>query len=234
MIGILAGMGPLSTAPFIDLLMKGWQSEFKVKYDIDFPHVLIYSLPTPFYLDREINHQNMQETIKAGLLNLQRWGANFIAMPCNTAHRYFEQLQASLDIKLLDIIEATINKIPHKAYNITLLATETTMQSNLYQRQIIKANKHYTFHKSWQKLVNRLINVVKMNVDKNEINKLAQELIFEIEQHHIDCMIIGCTDISVIFEQMRLDDIVIIDSSKCLVDAIIDEIKMTNNNLKIN
>lgn len=38
MIGILAGMGPMSTAPFIDLLMKSWQKHFQVKDDIDFPH----------------------------------------------------------------------------------------------------------------------------------------------------------------------------------------------------
>ncbi|ASG68450.1 hypothetical protein CDV26_08635 [Francisella halioticida] len=48
-----------------------------------------------------------------GLIRLQSWGAKLIAMPCNMAHRYFEQLQASINVPLLNIIDATLAKLPN-------------------------------------------------------------------------------------------------------------------------
>ncbi|WP_440616848.1 hypothetical protein [Cysteiniphilum sp. 6C5] len=63
MIGVLAGMGPMSTAPFIDLLMKSWQKKFSAFNDIEFPHVVIYSLPTPFYIDKALNHVEMERVL---------------------------------------------------------------------------------------------------------------------------------------------------------------------------
>ena len=45
-IGILAGMGPRSTAPFVDMLVDACQRQYGARYDIDFPPMLIYALPT--------------------------------------------------------------------------------------------------------------------------------------------------------------------------------------------
>jgi len=55
MIGILAGMGPKSTGPFIDQLVFQFQEIIGAKNDIDFPHIMIYSLPTPFYANGSID-----------------------------------------------------------------------------------------------------------------------------------------------------------------------------------
>ena len=50
-IGVLAGMGPRSTSPFIDALVTACQMELGCKDDIDFPPIMILSWPTPFRLD---------------------------------------------------------------------------------------------------------------------------------------------------------------------------------------
>ena len=54
MIGILAGMGPKSTGPFVDTVVAKCQTIYGAKHDIDFPHMMIYSCPTPFYMDHPI------------------------------------------------------------------------------------------------------------------------------------------------------------------------------------
>ena len=126
-IGILAGMGPMSTAPFVDTLIKEWQLRFNAQNDMDYPHVLIYSLPTPFYINKPIDHKLMQAAIEKGLKQLQSYGVAFIAMPCNTAHQYYDALQESLDIKLLHIVETTCNHIPNSIQSIALLATKSTI-----------------------------------------------------------------------------------------------------------
>ena len=63
LIGILAGMGPRSTAPFVDMLVDECQRQYGARYDIDFPPMLIYALPTPFYVDRPIDHAALEAAI---------------------------------------------------------------------------------------------------------------------------------------------------------------------------
>ena len=101
-IGILAGMGPMSTAPCVDTLMKEWQLRFNAHNDMDYPHVLIYSLPTPFYINNPIDHALMKATIEKGLKQLQSYDVDFIAMPCNTAHQYMEVTPHNLCAHVID------------------------------------------------------------------------------------------------------------------------------------
>jgi aspartate racemase len=88
-IGILAGMGPRSTAPFIDLIVNQCQIQYGANLDEEFPNMMIYSLPTPFYDHRPIDHAEMKSVVKTGLKRLEAAGVSFIAIPCNTVHAYF-------------------------------------------------------------------------------------------------------------------------------------------------
>ena len=49
LIGILAGMGPRSTAPFVDLVLDECQRQYGARHDVEFPRMMTYSLPVPFY-----------------------------------------------------------------------------------------------------------------------------------------------------------------------------------------
>lgn len=55
MIGILAGMGPKSTGPFVDKVVDECQKIYGAIHDMDFPHMMIYSCPTPFYMNKPLN-----------------------------------------------------------------------------------------------------------------------------------------------------------------------------------
>src|SRR5215212_10593811 len=108
LIGILAGMGPRSTAPFVDMVVDACQLQYGARYDIDFPPMLIYALPTPFYVDRPIDHAVMAAIIAAGLRKLEDAGVAFVAMPCNSAHIYYEQLAASIHVPLLNMADVAL------------------------------------------------------------------------------------------------------------------------------
>lgn len=111
-IGVLAGMGPRSTAPFIDLLVTECQRQYGARHDVDFPPMLIYSLPTPFYLDRPLDHEAVARSIEAGLRDLESTGVPFIAMPCNSAHLYFLRLKAAVSAPLLDMVALSAAALP--------------------------------------------------------------------------------------------------------------------------
>lgn len=69
MIGILAGMGPKSTGPFVDTVVARCQTIYGAKHDMDFPHMMIYSCPTPFYMDCPIDHEAMKKRLLKGHKN---------------------------------------------------------------------------------------------------------------------------------------------------------------------
>lgn len=222
-IGILAGMGPRSTAPFIDLVLDECQKQYGAKNDIDFPKMMIYSLPTPFYIDRPINHKAMKETIIEGLQKLEKTGVDFIAMPCNFAHIYFEELEKSISIPLLNIVDETIKMLPSSSEKITLFSTSFTYEFGIYQKGIKKYGHQFVLKNEWQLTLNNLIKNIKTNKDDDKNVEVLKGLIEQVKKEDVQNIIIGCTDLNPILKKISTE-LNIVDSSKCLAEATIKKI----------
>ena len=63
---------------------------------------------------------------------LQAAGADFLVMPCNTAHAFSECIEAAVQIPLVSIIDVTVDAC-REYESVGLLATEGCLQSNSYQ-----------------------------------------------------------------------------------------------------
>ncbi|MEJ9113082.1 amino acid racemase [Bacillus paramobilis] len=213
MIGILAGMGPKSTGPFVDTVVAKCQTIYGAKHDMDFPHMMIYSCPTPFYMDRLIDHEAMKKAIIEGAQKLESTGVEFIAMPCNTAHLYFEELQHSLSIPVLNIVDVTLQAIPENTKRVALLATEATIQAGIYQDGITKRNIEYIHHEKWQTMINQIITCIKGG-EIEEARELWSVLVVQLKAE-VDTAIIACTDLNVVAGED------FVDSAQCLAEAVV-------------
>lgn len=213
MIGILAGMGPKSTGPFVDTVVAKCQKIYGAKHDMDFPHMMIYSCPTPFYMDRPIDHEAMKKAIIEGAQKLESTGVEFIAMPCNTAHLYFEELQHSLSIPILNIVDETLQTIPENIKRVALLATEATIQAGIYQDRIAKRNIEYIHNEQWQESINQIITCIKGG-EIEEASKLWSALVVQLKDE-VDTAIIACTDLNVVASED------FVDSAQCLAEAVV-------------
>ncbi len=213
MIGILAGMGPKSTGPFVDTVVAKCQTIYGAKHDMDFPHMMIYSCPTPFYMDRPIDHEAMKKAIIKGAQKLESTGVDFIAMPCNTAHLYFEELQHSLSIPILNIVDETLQIIPKNVKRVALLATEATVQAGIYQDGITKRDIEYIHHETWQEMINQIITYIKYG-EVEEARELWNALVLQLREE-VDTAIIACTDLNVVASED------FVDSSQCLAKAVV-------------
>ncbi|MED0972067.1 aspartate/glutamate racemase family protein [Bacillus paramycoides] len=213
MIGILAGMGPKSTGPFVDTVVAQCQTIYGAKHDMDFPHMMIYSCPTPFYMDRPIDHAVMKKAIIEGAQKLESTGVDFIAMPCNTAHLYFKELQHSLSIPILNIVDETLQAIPDNTKRVALLATQATVQAGIYQNGITKRDIEYIHNEKWQEMINQIITCIKCG-EVEEARKLWSALVLHLK-NEVDTAIIACTDLNVVANED------FVDSSQCLADAVV-------------
>ena len=222
LIGILAGMGPRSTGPFIDQVVAAFQSMTGAKNDIDFPPMMIYSLPTPFYVDRPIDHALMEKTICSGLKKLEACGVSFIAMPCNTAHLYFSQLKQCIQIPLLNIVDLTLVRIPKSSQKITILGTRHTIESQVYQKGLDLAHLSCVLNPSWQKKIDEIILGIKASTDREMILRAWQDLSNDFYRAKIDTVILACTDLNAVLNDIH-SPFSIVDSSLCLAQAAVQK-----------
>jgi aspartate racemase len=222
LIGILAGMGPRSTAPFIDLVVGECQRQYGARYDDEFPPMMIYSLPTPFYIDRPIDHAALREAICAGLQKLEQTGVTFIAMPCNTAHIYYADLAASIRAPLLNMIDEAVRAMPQTATRIALLATRPTVEAGIYQAAIERAGLTLAAVECYQERVDRLIQAIKSSPDREAAERMWRDLLADLAAGEVDTIVLACTDLNAVSATTH-SGIAILDPTRCLAAAVVRE-----------
>lgn len=138
-IGILGGMGPLATVDAMSKIIKNTNAT------CDQEHIPVITVSIPDIPDRTqsiLNHDNKPlEKMSEYLKILENAQAGCIIIPCNTAHFWFNQLQARTPIKMISIIEATINHIKkNHIEEVCILATSATIATQLYQTKLTENN----------------------------------------------------------------------------------------------
>jgi len=222
LIGILAGMGPRSTAPFVDMIVDECQHQYGARYDIDFPPMLIYSLPTPFYVDRPIDHAALEAAIGAGLRKLEQSGAAFIAMPCNSAHIYFERLAAGMHVPLLNMVDVALGALPARSKTAALLATRPTVESRLYQDAIERAGSRVLAGEDWQARVDAIILAIKSSADRAAASALWRDLLADLESAGADTLLLACTDLNAVSATVETP-LTLVDATRCLAEAVVEQ-----------
>lgn len=135
-VGILGGMGPLAT---VDLFAKIVENTPAV---VDQDHLRIIIDNNPQIPPRvEAILQGGEDPLPAIVASaklLAAAGADFIVMPCNTAHYWLDGLRAAVDVPFYSMIDNAAAYVAehhgHLSGRVLLLATEALLSLNLYQR----------------------------------------------------------------------------------------------------
>jgi len=136
-IGVLGGMGPEAT---LDLFKKIIRNTETIR-DQDHFRVLIDSNPkipdrTPAILSSGENPLPMMiDTAK----NLERSGADFIIIPCVSAHYFIKELEEATVIPVISIIDEVADEIEKRLPDIQrigLIATTGTVKAGLFQDRL--------------------------------------------------------------------------------------------------
>lgn len=197
MIGILAGMGPRTTAPFVDFVVTECYTQLGAKYDLDFPPMMIHSLPVPFWIDRPVDHDALRETVRGGLRRLEATGVDLIAMPCNTVHVYYDHLAAAIQVPLLNMIDEALAEIPAAARRAAILGTRITIESGLYQAGLEMRGIEAISGEPWQAHTDDLISQVKSAPDLQALERDWRSLVERLMNAGVDTVILGCSELTI-------------------------------------
>ncbi|MEG2652023.1 MAG: amino acid racemase [Ruthenibacterium sp.] len=132
-LGILGGLGPMATVYFYEMLTK----HTKAKCDQDHIDVIINSRATTpdrtaYILGQ--SSENPFDIMAADAARLVTFGADVIAIPCNTAHYFYDRLNDSIAIPILNMVEETVLCAKARCSKVGILATSGTVQTGTYQR----------------------------------------------------------------------------------------------------
>ena len=137
-LGVIGGLGPLATAYFYEII-TGLQQPLNEQSHME---ILIYSKPsipdrTAYILNRKCPDPSLP-IIEAGKILINA-GAEFIAIPCVTAHFFYEKIAKSLNIPVINVLEETAAELAAEGVKKAgLLATDGTVKGKFFDRALGK------------------------------------------------------------------------------------------------
>lgn len=219
LLGVLGGMGPAATVDFMDKLTRLTDAS------CDQDHVPMIAFSDPRIPDRSASIEGRgpspQPMLIDLILRLQAAGADAIAIPCNTAHHWFDAMSAASSVPLLSIIDATIETIiaaVPAGSRVGILATEGTIVANIYHAPLIAAG--YRPEALDAALRGRLVEGGIRCVKAGRIadgRKLLEDALAQLIAAGCSHAILGCTEVSVAFgDDDSLPGIALFDSNLSL------------------
>ena len=230
-LGILGGLGPSSTVYFYEMLT----SLTKAGCDQEHLDIVISSRAstpdrTAYILGK--SDENPLDYMVKDAKKLVDFGADAIAIPCNTAHFFYDSIAENVCVPVLNIISVTVDEVKKTGgKTIGLLATEGTAKSQSYQMMAHKKGIECIVpDENEQRIISSIIydDIKKgKNPDINAFMSVANSLI----SRGADRLVLGCTELSLLCRDNKFDER-FVDSLRSLAVRCIEHFgkALTDNN----
>ena len=198
MLGVIGGLGPMATAYFMELVTDMTDAAT----DQEHLEMLVYSAPsipdrTRYILD------NTQENPLPDMLRIGRFlaqqGAERIAIPCMTAHYFFEELESGIPVPVINgIREVALHLRDHGVTKVGIMATDGTNQSGVFHRELNMCGIE-----AITPTAQRQADVMSLIFDDIKAGKPADMAKFaavaeDLRGNGAQAIILGCTELSLI------------------------------------
>jgi aspartate racemase len=226
-IGILGGMGPAAT---VDIFSKIVRLTPAVK-DEDHIRVIIDNNPKipnriAAYYGRGADPS---PAMLASAQSLERAGADFIIMPCNTAHLFVKNFEKQLKVPFLSMVDTTIGYIRRKHPGVSkagILGTTPTVESGLYRRleeiniSLVAPEKELQNNA----VMEAIFGLQGIKAGSNSI--IPRELLLvaaaQMARNGAEIILLACTELPIV---MRSDDVAVplLDLNLILAEAAVNK-----------
>lgn len=207
-LGIFGGMGPEATADLYRLILEITPA---VKDQEHIPAIIFSNPKVP---DRIASIADGGTKIKPylsfSLRKLEEAGVSFIVIPCNTVHYFYDFMQESVNIPIINMISETATEVSDKHPDIKkvgLLATTGTIESGLYNRELEAAGFEVITPEDSVE-VNMVMKAV-WGIKAKSDPKFNEDLLAIAGQHLADrgaeVIVLGCTEIPLAYNPARVD-----------------------------
>jgi aspartate racemase len=226
-IGIIGGTGPESTIEYYRLIITAYREQ---THDGSYPPILINSIDNKKMLSLVAENKltELASFLLDELKKLARGGADIGLLAANTSHIVFNDLQRDSPIPLISIVEATCEAAKSMGLkNVGLFGTRYTMQGRFYPDVFLQQGITLSLPDPGEqtiihdKYLSELVNGVVLPETRQQLLAIAKRL---QDQKGIQGLILGGTELSLIFREAAYGGIPFLDTTKIHVKKILEQI----------
>ena len=137
-LGIIGGMGPLATADFYRRIVE------LTPASCDQEHIETYILSVPG-IPRRVEYimgeggEDPGPVLRELAQKLEAMGVDVIAIPCVTAHFFYDEICEGLGVPVLSMVTETVRQLKEKKIGrVGLLGTRATIECGILQQGLVK------------------------------------------------------------------------------------------------
>ncbi len=219
--GVIGGMGPEATVDFLRRIVAGTPA----RDDGDHIHVLVDNnpkIPSRIAAIIDGTGEDPAPVLIAMGRGLEKQGADFLTIPCNTAHYYLPVIAAAVSIPVLDMIGlavAQLGMLSPKPAVVGMLASPAVQKVGLYAARMKEAGIAALFpEEAGEDKMLAIIRAVKANAVTDAHRRDYADIAAALAKAGAEAFLIACTELSVLGapEGVTLPHV---DALDALVDA---------------
>ncbi|MFO7617129.1 MAG: aspartate/glutamate racemase family protein [Bacteroidales bacterium] len=203
-LGLIGGMSWESSAVYYDIINRrvkeilgGHHSCDCLMYSVDFAEI------------EQLQHQGDWQTLTRMMVDaahrLERGGADILVICTNTMHKMADDVEQSISIPMLHIVDAVAEKILEQGLSrVALLGTRFTMEQEFYKGRLTE--KHgiqvMTPNPDGVETVHRIIyDELVHGIIREESRQAYRKVIDQLVARGAGGIILGCTEIPLLVRQ---------------------------------
>ena len=226
-VGVIGGLGPEAT---VDLMRRVIEAT-PAKDDTDHIRMIVDNNPKiPSRIKALIEGTGespaplMAETAR----KLAAFGADFLVIPCNTAHFYYDDIYSAVDIPILNMVDLTVQNVLKETpfvQTVGLLASEAVLVTKLYMKRLEERGVKQ-IHPSAQLQTRIMTSIRRIKTGKyeEEDKRVLQTAAEELMRRKADVLIVACTELSIISDSIDVA-VPVYDASQVLAEGIVRIVK---------
>ncbi len=199
-VGIIGGMGPEATVDLMARLIRLTPA----LDDADHIRCIVDNnpkVPSRIKALIEGGGQSPAPELADMARRLETWGADFLAMPCNTAHYYLQDIQDAVSIPVLNLIEITVQEVLKQQPGIAtvgILGSTAMLLTGLYQHAFAAAGVTVVYPDT---VCQDRVMVAIKDIKKGEMDQAAPAFdaaVSSLETQGAQAVVIACTELSLL------------------------------------
>jgi len=197
-VGVIGGMGPEATVDFLRRIVEATPA----RDDADHIRVLVDNnpkIPSRIAALIEGTGEDPTPVLVSMAQGLERQGADFLTVPCNTAHYYLPAIARGVRIPVLDMVVMSIARLgalSPKPKKIGMLASPAVRKVGLYAKRLADAGLEALFPEKGEAAVFAMIRAVKAKAVTDRLRRDYDATIRELADEGADAFLVACTELS--------------------------------------
>ncbi|WP_018680186.1 aspartate/glutamate racemase family protein [Actinokineospora enzanensis] len=218
-IGIVGGVGPIAAAHFYERLLR----LSGASTDETYPAVVLVAERVPSRVAHLVGTgPSPLPTLIDAARRLERAGAGVVAIPSVTTHAYRDDIAAAVRVPVCDLLSDTGAALDRLGFRRPLiLATEATACLRLLEPHLTNGTEPEYPDPAGQRVIDGLIDAVKRHSPAESLRADLTEWLVRRLGAEPDCVLLGCTELSVIAPGVDLP-VPVLDVADVLARSVLD------------